>query len=88
MEFVALDVELANPNPHSICQVGIVGYQDGQLVELFSSLVDPQEPFYGLGIRKHSIDEAAVRGKPTFAEIAHEINDALEGRICLSHGGV
>ena len=33
MNFVAIDVETANPDMASICQVGLAKYVDGQLVE-------------------------------------------------------
>ena len=41
MKFISLDVETANPDMSSICQVGIVHFEDGKPVETWSSLVDP-----------------------------------------------
>ena len=32
MEFVALDVETANPDMASICQIGVARFADGMLV--------------------------------------------------------
>ena len=37
MRFIALDVETANPDMSSICQIGIVHFEDGKPVETWSS---------------------------------------------------
>jgi DNA polymerase-3 subunit epsilon len=43
MQFVAIDVETANPNMGSICQVGLARFVNGQLAEEWCTLVDPEE---------------------------------------------
>ena len=42
VDFVAIDVETANPNLASICQVGIAGFRDGVLAFEWKSYVDPR----------------------------------------------
>lgn len=39
MEFVAIDVETANADMASICQIGLAKYKDGVLEKEWSSLI-------------------------------------------------
>ena len=43
--FIAIDVETANPDLVSICQVGIVTFSNGKAVEYWQSLIDPEDEF-------------------------------------------
>ena len=45
MDFVALDVETANPDMASICQIGAARYSGGILAEEWKTYVDPQDYF-------------------------------------------
>ena len=60
MQFIAIDVETANADMASICQVGIAKFADGQLVEVWSSLIDPEDFFDGINMAIHGIDAKAV----------------------------
>lgn len=44
--FVTIDFETANGNLASICQIGVAAYSDCQEVDTFSTLVNPEEPFW------------------------------------------
>ena len=85
MDFIALDVETANPDLASICQIGVARFESGQVTSEFSTLVDPQDYFDFVNVSIHGIDEDAVGGAPTFAEIAPKINAWLDGAICATH---
>ncbi len=52
MEFVAIDVETANANMASICQIGLAHYKNGKLIEEFSTYIDPQDYFAATNARK------------------------------------
>jgi len=43
MNFVAIDVETANSDMASICQIGIAKFENGILVEEWVSLVNPED---------------------------------------------
>jgi DNA polymerase-3 subunit epsilon len=43
MNFVAVDVETANPDFASICQIGIARFEGGKLTEEWSTLVNPDD---------------------------------------------
>jgi DNA polymerase-3 subunit epsilon len=69
MNFVAIDVETANADMASICQIGLVKYVNGVPAEEWKTYVDPEDYFDGINVDIHGIDEAVVRGAPTFAEL-------------------
>lgn len=85
MNFIAIDVETANADMASICQIGIVKYADGQLIEEWSSLIDPEDYFDYINIDIHGITETTVKGSPTFPQVIGTIDRFLKNTICVSH---
>jgi len=85
MKFIALDVETANPDMASICQVGIVHFEGGRPVDSWSSLIDPKDYFDGINVAIHGIDEDAVRGAPDFKQASEEIKRRISGQIVAIH---
>lgn len=85
MRFVAVDVETANADMASICQIGIAVFDDGQLVEEWSSLVDPEDYFDFVNIDIHGITDDDVAGQPTFPEIAAILGSYLNEHISVCH---
>lgn len=84
-KFVAIDFETANADLASICQVGVVTFENGDVVESWGSLVNPQDYFDWINIDIHGIDEAAVRDAPTFQQIYGEILRRLKHNVVVSH---
>lgn len=87
MNFVALDFETANANLRSICQVGIVAFQDGKAVDTFTSLVDPDDYFDPVNEAIHGINETTVRGALSFQEIFPELQRRMQDAIVVTHTG-
>jgi len=85
MEFVAIDVETANADMASICQIGIARFANGILADEWKSYVDPMDDFDPMNVSIHGIDESTVAGAPTFGLLANSINDALDGRVVVAH---
>lgn len=85
MDFVAIDVETANPNMSSICQIGLAFFQDGEFRSGWKSHVDPQTWFSPFNVRIHGIDEAIVSGAPTLREIEGPLRSHLEGEVVVCH---
>ena len=85
MDFIALDVETANSDMASICQIGVARFTDGHLVDSWSSLVDPQDWFSPVHISIHGIEPDAVIGQPTLPEIAEIIHSMLDGKVVVHH---
>lgn len=84
-EFVAIDVETANADMASICQIGLARYVDGELVGEWAALVDPEDEFDGWNVRIHGIDEHAVRGAPRFPDLHGDLNEWCAGQIVVCH---
>ncbi|MEW6029052.1 MAG: exonuclease domain-containing protein [Chloroflexota bacterium] len=85
MKFVAIDVETANADLASICQIGIVTFQNNQLLTAWHSLVDPEDEFDLVNISIHGIDEEMVIGAPTFLDVYDALRSRTEGEIVVSH---
>lgn len=84
-KFVAIDFETANADLASICQVGMVTFENGRVVESWGSLVNPHDYFDWINIDIHGIDEAAVKDAPTFQQIYAEILIRLKDNVVVSH---
>jgi DNA polymerase-3 subunit epsilon len=85
MEFVVIDVETANADLSSICQVGIASFHDGELADAWVSLVNPEDYFSPVNISIHGIDEDKVEDAPTWEEVFPQVTSRLQGRIVVSH---
>lgn len=85
MSYLALDVETANADYSSICQIGIVHFQDGQIVDKWSSLVNPEAYFDPFNTSIHGITEKDVRNAPTFDTIHNLIAEKITNRITVHH---
>jgi DNA polymerase-3 subunit epsilon len=85
MDFVALDVETANGDVGSICQIGLAGYKDGLLIREWVSLVDPEEEFSHININIHGLTPAAVAGAPTLPELAEILRAWLNWQVVVCH---
>ena len=73
--FIAIDVETANADMASICQIGIAQYSDGKLVDKWSSLINPEDYFDPINIEIHGIKPEDVVGSPSFPEIYEVLLD-------------
>jgi DNA polymerase III subunit epsilon len=85
MNFVAIDVETANSDMASICQIGIAKFEDGVLVEEWVSLLNPQDYFDFINISIHGIDESDVADAPIFSEVLDKLKYFLDGAVCVCH---
>lgn len=85
MDFVVIDVETANPNMASVCQIGVVVFEGGREVAAEGCLVDPCDYFdpYHVGI--HGIEDRHVRGRPSFAGSYAWLAGYTAGRVVVSH---
>jgi DNA polymerase-3 subunit epsilon len=85
MDFVVIDVETANADLSSICQVGIASFCDSALVDSWVSLVNPEDDFSPVNISIHGIDEDRVKDAPTWTEVLPQITSRSQGCIVVSH---
>jgi DNA polymerase-3 subunit epsilon len=85
VDFVVIDVETANPDLSSICQVGIASFSGGDLLDTWESLVNPDDYFSAFNVSIHGIDESQVKDSPTWPEVFPEVVSRLEEMIVVSH---
>lgn len=85
MKYLAIDVETANPDYSSICQIGIAEFENGVVIDKWTKLINPESYFDPFNISVHGIEESDVKDAPTFDQIYHEINERLHGRIAVHH---
>ncbi|MEP6483394.1 MAG: exonuclease domain-containing protein [Rudaea sp.] len=83
--FVAIDVETANADLASICQIGIARFVDGELIDTWSTLVDPEDDFDGFNISIHGIRPEMIKGKPNFASLIAQVQTWLGGTTSVCH---
>jgi DNA polymerase III subunit epsilon len=85
MDFAAIDVETANPDMASICQIGIARFLNGVLVSEWKRYVDPQDDFDERNVSIHGIDASIVAGAPTFDSLVGMIRESLNGHVVVTH---
>ena len=85
LDFTAIDFETANNSESfSICEVGVVCVSNGQIVDRFSSLVNPHTRFSRWCIRVHGIKPDTVADSPSFDEVWPRIRDMIFGNVSPS----
>lgn len=85
MEFVAIDVETANSDVASICQIGIARFKDKELVEEWVTLINPEDYFDYFNVGIHGIDENDVVNALIFPDVLEKLIYFLEGNVCVCH---
>lgn len=85
MEFAAIDVETANADMSSICQIGVAVFRKGRLVEEWKTYIDPEDYFDEINISIHGIDETTVKGAPVISDVSGEIYRFLDDHVSVCH---
>lgn len=85
MDFIALDVETANADLSSICQIGLVQFRSGDATQRQSFLVDPRDYFDPINVSIHGITASDVAGAPTFADLGPTLWKLLSEQIVVHH---
>lgn len=85
MDFVVIDVETANPDFSSICQVGIAIFSNGKFSESWSSFVNPNDYFDPYNVAIHGIDESKVASAPKWSEVHERLKNSFSDQILASH---
>jgi DNA polymerase-3 subunit epsilon len=83
--FLAIDVETANSQKSSICQIGIAMAQEDGKIETLGILIDPHQSFDKFNINLHGIDHDTIRGASTFEAALQALRPFLERHILIQH---
>ncbi len=86
MNFNVLDVETANPNYSSICQLAIVKIRDGRINDELNYFINPETLFDQRNISIHGINEQTVKDSPLFTDITNELQYHLDAVPLFHHG--
>ncbi|WP_339109782.1 exonuclease domain-containing protein [Thioclava sp. GXIMD4216] len=88
--FVALDVETANRDRSSICQIGLAfvhpGVAPANKIETWSCYIDPATADWSCSW-VHGITAQTVLGAPSFAQVIEILRPALQGLVIYQHSG-
>ena len=86
MNFTAIDVETADSNRWSICQIGLVKVRQGVIADAFSLLIRPPENRYSrMNTQVHGINAEITMDAPTFDEIWQDLLPHIEGQLLVAH---
>jgi DNA polymerase-3 subunit epsilon len=82
---VDLETTGARPTHDRVTEIGVVLVDDGEVVEEWSTLVDPQMPI-PINIQQLTgIDDDMVARAPLFADVADILLEKIEGRVLVAH---
>ena len=70
---------------NKITEIAIFKYDGNEIVDEFTSLVDPQCPIPYFITALTGIDDEMVKGAPTFPEIAETVLEMTQNCICVAH---
>ncbi|GAA6207800.1 exonuclease domain-containing protein [Cognatishimia sp. WU-CL00825] len=83
--FVGLDVETANGDSASICQIGLGCVDATGEIATWSTFVDPQMPFASFNVDLHGIGAQTVQNAPTFAQAWEQLLPFLSRHGLVQH---
>ena len=83
---VLFDLEILNPDPTSICSIGIVELVDREVVSTYYSLIKPNNLSYDpYCFKVHKIRPQRLYKEKRFSEVYKEIKHYFENSIVVSH---
>ncbi|MHA3104681.1 exonuclease domain-containing protein [Acinetobacter sp. ANC 3791] len=85
MNFIAFDVETANSDPKSICQVGLAVFENGQLKEKWGTYVNPKSHFDWMNIEIHGITSNMVKDAPTISELHSTLSKYFNNNTVVTY---
>jgi len=86
MTFTAIDFETAQGARWSICQVGIVRVENGEIIKSISKLIKPPgNEYQKSNTQIHGINCEITENSPTFHEVWSEIKEYIEEQLVVAH---
>lgn len=85
-KYVILDVEKANHAHSTICQIGVVVYENNAIVSEFETLLNPECEFHPIHTEIHGIKAEDVVNAPTLNDIKPILADYFDQAIICSYG--
>jgi DNA polymerase III subunit epsilon len=81
LPLAVIDVETTGLDSETdrIIEIGIIRFEDGEVVESYGQLIDPERDVPEEVVELTGIEPEDLEGKPVFAEVADEILERLQG---------
>ena len=84
--FAAIDFETANHERSSVCSVGVVIVRDGEIVDTFYSLIQPEPNYYNYWCSQvHGFSREDTEDAPIFPDVWSQIEPMIEGLPLVAH---
>ena len=84
--FAAIDFETANNERTSVCSVGVVIVRDGEIVDSFYSLIQPEPNYYNYWCTQvHGITRHDTESAPVFPKVWKQIEPLIDGLPLVAH---
>lgn len=85
-DFAAIDFETANNERSSVCSVGVVIVRNGEMVDSFYSLINPEPNYYNYWCSQvHGLTREDTDYAPVFPEVWKHIEPLIEGLPLVAH---
>ena len=85
-DFAAIDFETANYERSSVCSVGVVIVRDGEIVDTFYSLIQPEPNYYNYWCSQvHGLSREDTEEAPVFPDVWTRIEPLIEGLPLVAH---
>ena len=86
LDFAAIDFETANNERSSVCSVGVVIVRNGEIVDSFYSLIQPEPNYYNYWCQRvHGLGCEDTDNAPLFPEVWAQIEPLIEGLPLVAH---
>jgi DNA polymerase-3 subunit epsilon len=85
-DFVAIDFETANNERSSVCSVGVIIVRNGEFVDSFYSLIQPEPNYYNYWCTQvHGLTRNDTEEAPAFPEVWKQVEPLIEGLPLVAH---
>ena len=85
-DFAAIDFETANNERSSVCSVGVVIVRNGEIVDSFYSLIQPEPNYYNYWCSQvHGLCCEDTDDAPVFPKVWAQIEPLIEGLPLVAH---
>ena len=86
--FTVLDVEttgLHAASGHRICEIALLRFRGGKVLDSFETLIDPQRPVSPGAAAVNGLTDFHLRGQPVFGQMAERVQAMLAGSVLVAH---
>ncbi|MCB0256728.1 MAG: WYL domain-containing protein [Anaerolineae bacterium] len=86
--FTVVDVEttgLSAITGHRICEIAMLRYRGGRVLDTFESLVNPQRPMSPGAAAVNGLTDWQLQTEPIFSQVAERVREMMEDAVLVAH---